>query len=73
MHGVMYLFATLAFIGGGVIGLELISDPLTRWAGVAALASALVSGMLLIAIGRILDDLHQLKARLGLTEPPEQP
>lgn len=73
MHGVMYLFATLAFIGGLVYGGFLITEPFTRAAGIAAMAGAFVSGMLLIAIGRILDDLHQLKARLGLTEPPEQP
>lgn len=71
MHGVMYLFAALTLVGGFIYGGVLVTEPLTRAVGVGVWAGALVSGLLFVAVGRILDDLHRVKVRLGLVEEPK--
>lgn len=70
MHGVMYLLAALTFLGGFIYGGFLITDPLTRPLGIGMWAGALAGGLLYLAVGKVLDDLHKLKVRLGVTERP---
>ena len=65
MHALMYLVAVLTFLGGLVYGGLLVGEPLTRAAGFTVMAGAFVTGMLYVAVGKVLDRLDEIQTVIG--------